>query len=296
MVARAGPQFIIFLVGIAIMSGFAPLAMAGTPKLGDSFKDCDDCPEMVIVPPGSFLMGDLHGAGYFSEKSIRAVRIGYVFAVGKFEVTFDQWAACVSDSGCNGYRPDDLGWGRRDRPVVHVSWQDAKTYVMWLSRRTGETYRLLSEAEWEYAARATSRTKFPWGNSIGSGFANCDGCGSLWDDDLTAPVGSFAPNPSVFTICMATSTNGSKIAGTPITSARRAMGALGRVVGFARFEFCAGVLTTIRRYSFDLQIGTAISLMTATTCSVDFALPGHCRADPANRLEHPANVNSYPID
>ena len=65
---------------------------------------------------------------------------------------------------------------------------------MWICEQTGETYRLLSEAEWEYAARATSRTKFPWGNSIGSGFANCDGCGSLWDDDLTAPVGSFAPN------------------------------------------------------------------------------------------------------
>ena len=66
--------------------------------------------------------------------------------------------------------------------------------VKWLSRKTGKTYRLLSEAEWEYAARATSRTMFPWGNSIGSGYANCDGCGSVWDDDLTAPVGSFAPN------------------------------------------------------------------------------------------------------
>ena len=194
MVARASPQLIILLVGIAIVSAFAPLATGVTPKLGDTFKDCDYCPDMVVVPPGSFLMGDLHGVGYFSEKSIRAVRIDYVFAVGKFEVTFDEWTACVSDGGCNGYRPDDLGWGRSDRPVVHVSWQDAKTYVRWLSRKTGKTYRLLSEAEWEYAARATSRTMFPWGNSIGSGYANCDGCGSVWDDDLTAPVGSFAPN------------------------------------------------------------------------------------------------------
>ncbi len=194
MVARAGPQLIVLLVGIAIVSAFAPLATGMTPKLIVTFKDCDDCPEMVVVPPGNFLMGDLHGVGYFSEKSIRAVRIDYVFAVGKFEVTFDEWTACVSDGGCNGYRPDDLGWGRSDRPVVHVSWQDAKTYVKWLSRKTDKTYRLLSEAEWEYAARATSRTMFPWGNSIGSGYANCDGCGSLWDDDLTAPVGSFAPN------------------------------------------------------------------------------------------------------
>ncbi len=194
MVARAGPQLIVLLVGIAIVNAFAPLATGVTPKLGVTFKDCDPCPEMVVVPPGSFLMGDLHGVGYFSEKAIRAVRIDYVFAVGKFEVTFDQWTACVSDGGCNGYRPDDLGWGRSDRPVVHVSWQDAKTYVTWLRRKTGKRYRLLSEAEWEYAARAMSRTMFAWGNSIGSGYANCDGCGSLWDDDLTAPVGSFAPN------------------------------------------------------------------------------------------------------
>ena len=195
MVARAGPQLMILFVGIAIVNAFAPLATGVAAKLGATFKDCGPCPEMVVVPPGSFLMGDLHGVGYFSEKSIRAVRIGYPFAVGKFEITFDQWAACVSDRGCNGYRPDDLGWGRGDRPVVHVSWQDAKAYVTWLSRKTGKSYRLLSEAEWEYAARATSQTMFPWGNSIGSGHANCDGCGSLWDDDMTAPVGSFAPNP-----------------------------------------------------------------------------------------------------
>ncbi len=194
MVARAGPQLIVLLVGIAIVSVFVPPATGVTPKLIVTFKDCDDCPEMVVVPPGNFLMGDLHGVGYFSEKSIRAVRIDYVFAVGKFEVTFDEWTACVSDGGCNGYRPDDLGWGRSDRPVVHVSWQDAKAYVKWLSRKTDKTYRLLSEAEWEYAARATSRTMFPWGNSIGSGYANCDGCGSVWDDNLTAPVGSFTPN------------------------------------------------------------------------------------------------------
>ncbi len=193
MVARAGPQLMILFVGIAIVSAFAPPATGVAAKLGVTFKDCGPCPEMVVIPPGSFLMGDLHGVGYFSEKSIRAVRIDYLFAVGKFEITFDQWAACVSDRGCDGYRPDDLGWGRGNRPVVHVSWQDAKAYVTWLSRKTGKTYRLLSEAEWEYAARATSRTMFPWGNSIGSGHANCDGCGSLWDDDMTAPVGSFAP-------------------------------------------------------------------------------------------------------
>ena len=183
-----------FTLGLTTPAWAAWDEAAAAHKHDDTFKDCDPCPEMVIVPPGSFRMGDLHGIGYFSEKSIRTVRIDHAFAVGKFEVTFDEWAACVSDGGCNGYRPNDLGWGRGDRPVVHVSWHDAKTYVRWLSRKTGKTYRLLSEAEWEYAARAGTRTMFPWGNSIGSGHANCDGCGSAWDDDLTAPVGSFAPN------------------------------------------------------------------------------------------------------
>ncbi len=116
MVALAGPQLIILLVGIAIVNAFAPLATGDTPKLGDTFQDCDYCPEMVVVPPGSFRMGDLHGVGYFSEKLIHTVRIDYAFAIGKFEVTFDEWAACVSDGGCNGYRPDDLGWGRGGRP------------------------------------------------------------------------------------------------------------------------------------------------------------------------------------
>ncbi len=194
MIALAGRQLILLLVGIAMVCASASLVTGGTRKHGDTFKDCEHCPEMVVVPPGNFRMGDLNGVGYFSEKLIRTVRIDYAFAIGKFEVTFDQLAACVSDRGCNGYRPDDLGRVRGDRPVVHVSWQDAKTYVRWLSAKTAKTYRLLSEAEWEYAARARSRTMFPWGNSIGSGYANCDGCGSLWDDDLTAPVGSFAPN------------------------------------------------------------------------------------------------------
>ncbi len=194
MVPHSIPRLIVLLVGIAFVSALAPLATGDARKRGDTFKDCDPCPEMVIVPPGIFRMGDLHGVGYFSEMPIRAIHIGHAFAVGKFEVTFDEWAACVSDDGCNGYRPDDLGWGRGDRPVVHVSWHDAKTYVRWLSRKTGKTYRLLSEAEWEYAARAGTRTMFSWGDWVGSGYANCAGCGSAWDDDLTAPVGSFVPN------------------------------------------------------------------------------------------------------
>jgi len=159
--------------------------------VGQSFKDCADCPEMVVVPSGSFKMGS---NDYSDEKPVHQVTINYSFAVGKYEVTFAEWDACVADGGCGGYRPDDNGWGRGTRPVMRVSWQDAQRYVNWLSEKTGQKYRLLSESEWEYVARAGSSTKYSWGNDIGNNKANCDGCGSQWDNKQTAPVGSFAPN------------------------------------------------------------------------------------------------------
>ena len=157
------------------------------------FKDCDDCPVMVEIPAGTFFMGvppERRGA----YQGPHEVTIPIPFAVGKFEVTFDEWDACVSAGGCNGYRPHDSGWGRGNRPVKRVSWDDAKGYVSWISRKTGETYRLLSEAEWEYAARAGTTTLYSWGDDIGSNRANCGGCGSQWDKDKTAPVGSFSAN------------------------------------------------------------------------------------------------------
>ena len=114
------------------------------------------------------------------------------FKLGKYEVTFAQWDACLADGGCGGYTPDDEGRG--NRPVIYVSWDDIQLFIDWLNARTGGNYRLPTEAEWEYAARAGSTTKYSWGNSIGHNRANCDGCGSRWDDDRTAPVGSFSAN------------------------------------------------------------------------------------------------------
>lgn len=156
------------------------------PGNGRSFRDCENCPEMVLIPPGSFIVGM---AGSQQEKTV-----SQPFAAGKYEVTFAEWDACVADGGCDGHRPDDQGWGRGRQPVINVNWDDARQYVRWLSQKTGNNYRLLTETEWEYAARAGTTTAYPWGDEIGSGNANCNGCGSQWDNRQPAPVGSFRAN------------------------------------------------------------------------------------------------------
>ena len=166
---------------------------------GDTYSDALSSggrgPEMVVIGPGSFLMGCVSGRDCgFSGEDVREVRISQPFMLSKYEVTFEHWDACVEAGACDGYRPDDRGWGRGSRPVIAVEPEDAQSYVTWLSAETGQEYRLPSEAEWEYAARAGSTTKYSWGNEIGFNRANCEGCGSQWDDSTTAPVGSFAPN------------------------------------------------------------------------------------------------------
>jgi formylglycine-generating enzyme required for sulfatase activity len=166
-------------------------------KPKDIFSECANCPEMVVVPAGSFTMGSPSDEkGRFSfENPQHRVTFARPFAVGKFAVTFHEWDACVADSGCNGYKPSDEDWGRGRRPVIYVNWYDAKSYVAWLSKKTGKPYRLLTEAEYEYVTRAGTQTAYPWDNDIGRNKANCDGCGSEWDNKKqTAPVGSFASN------------------------------------------------------------------------------------------------------
>ena len=163
-----------------------------------SFRECaKDCPEMIVVPAGSFTMGSpvTEKDHYVDEGPEHRVVFANLIAVSKFPVTFADWDACVSAGGCpQEGRADDVGWGRGTRPVIFVSWDDAQGYVTWLSRMTGKPYRLLSEAEWEYAARAGSMTAFFWGEEIGKNNANCNGCGGQWDNQQTSPVGSFRPN------------------------------------------------------------------------------------------------------
>jgi formylglycine-generating enzyme required for sulfatase activity len=164
-------------------------------KPKDSFRECaNDCPEMVVVPAGKFIMGSSpeEKDRDDSEGTQHEVTIVRPFAVSKFEVTFDDWDACVAYGDCP--HVSDSSWGRGRRPVINVTWDDAQHYVAWLSRMTGGIYRLLSEAEWEYAARARTQTAYPWGDEIGTNNANCNGCGSQWDNKQTAPSGSFAAN------------------------------------------------------------------------------------------------------
>jgi hypothetical protein len=131
------------------------------------FKDHELGPEMVVVPAGEFLMGSTDGDE--DEEVVHKVVIPSPFAVGRFAVTFAEWDACVAVGGCNGYRPDDEGWGRDRRPVINVSWDDAKLYIDWLNAKTGKAYRLLSEAEREYVTRAGMS---PPTTKLGGGF--CD--------------------------------------------------------------------------------------------------------------------------
>ena len=160
----------------------------------DTLKDGGEGPAMVVLPTGRFRMGSPSGeAGRDSDEGpVRMVNISQRIAMGRYEVTFAEYDRFVAAT--SGRRPGDRGWGRGSRPVINVSQEDAQAYATWLSAQTGKTYRLPTEAEWEYAARAGTTTTYSWGNKIGRNRANCDGCGSEWDDEQTAPVGRFAAN------------------------------------------------------------------------------------------------------
>lgn len=183
----APAAFVAMVVGLAGPAGAQGSNEARVP--GAPFRDCQDCPELVVVPSGGFDMGSGVKPG---EQPIHHVEIGTSFAIGRREVTFTEWDRCVSAGGCK-FSPPDQGWGRGERPVTNVSWDDAKEYLAWLSRTAGKPYRLPSEAEWEYAARGGSSTAFWWGKDVGTGRAQCADCGAP-ETARTAPVGSFRPN------------------------------------------------------------------------------------------------------
>jgi formylglycine-generating enzyme required for sulfatase activity len=176
-----------------------PVSIAGT-----EIQECPECPTMIAMPVHSFAMGspaDEHGRSK-NEGPQQHITLRPGLSISKHEITFTQWDACVTDGGCE-HHADDNGWGRGSRPVIDVMWYDAQAYVAWLSAKTSKTYRLLSEAEWEFAAKGGAATTYSWGTIASHEHANYgtdECCGGhvegrdLWSES-TAPVGSFPANP-----------------------------------------------------------------------------------------------------
>jgi formylglycine-generating enzyme required for sulfatase activity len=214
-------KYRIFIVIASLILTASSYQSAQTKKAGQTFKECRNCPEMVVVPPGSFMMGSPADEPDRRENERQhRVTIARAYAIGKTEVTWDQWESCVRDRWCDGIAVDNslrtnpadgtplanfVDWGRGTRPVIGVSWYDAQTFVGWLNSKTGgdDAYRLPSEAEWEYAARAGTTTPYPWGAKLDHNFGNFGGPGpglggkaegrDTWVD-RTAPVASFPAN------------------------------------------------------------------------------------------------------
>jgi formylglycine-generating enzyme required for sulfatase activity len=169
----------------------APTLAAPPPAASAQvIRDCAVCPELVLIPAGSATMGSTEVFAF--EAPVHEVAISKPFYIGRREVTFDEWDACLNEGGCQ-YRPADRGQGRGLRPASDLDWNDAKAYVAWLSRKTGKVYRLPTEAEWEYAARAGTKTAYYWGSAIEKDRANCAGCNTS-PLNKTVATGTFPPN------------------------------------------------------------------------------------------------------
>ena len=179
-VAAAAPR--------AVVVGRAPIAPREAKV---SFQDCDACPKMVAVTAGSFIMGDNRGDA--TQRPAHPVTIYRDFAIGLFEVTVRQWKACAAGGGCGDV--PRIAEFADDTPIRNVSWDDAQQYVRWLSQLTGRSYRLPTEAEWEYAARSGTESRYWWGDDVRVGLVACRNCGGEWSSASPGSVGLFDPNP-----------------------------------------------------------------------------------------------------
>ena len=170
----------------------APAKPQPLRSYSEPLADGGRAPTLVALPAAGFDMGSGASSAHFDERPRHRVQLRG-FAISKHEVTFAEYDRFARATGRR--RPSDAGWGRGQRPVINVRWQDALAYTQWLSEQTGSRYRLPSEAEWEFAMRAGNDTRFWWGNDVGDGKANCFDCGGRWSGLKTAPVGSFAASP-----------------------------------------------------------------------------------------------------
>lgn len=177
---------------VAAISPPAPQpASPPAPSEDGAMRDCPTCPALVRIEPGSFMMGSAGGDDP-STRPVHKVTIAKPFAIGRTEVTVAEWRACVQAGACKA--AGEPGEGDDRLPVRNIHWQDAQDYVHWLSKLTGHTYRLPSEAEWEYAARGGTTSTYWWGDAVGVGKANCSDCGGAYDRKLPAAVDAYAPN------------------------------------------------------------------------------------------------------
>ena len=186
----------------------------------NSFQDCPECPVMVRVPAGTFTMGVSRGDP--SEQPGHKVTLSRPFALGMYEVTVAEWRACVQGGGCTDM-PRMAPSITDATPVHNVHWNDAIAYATWLSKRTGQKYRLPTEAEWEYAARGGTAGRFWWGEAVGVANANWENCGGSYERSVPLPVGGFKPNPLGLYDMNGGWPNGSPTAGTTTTKALRRM-------------------------------------------------------------------------
>lgn len=185
-------QRLLLLLGILWLS--PSWAQSDVASIQDAFRDGSLGPALVLIKGGCYQIGSpADESGRDRDESQLEVCVED-FYIGQYEITFAEFENFVMATGHSRDKTDDMGWGRAQRPVINVNREKVSAYLAWLSQKTDQKYRLPTEAEWEYAARGGTDTAYWWGAEVGNNQANCDGCGSQWDNQTTAPVGSFAPN------------------------------------------------------------------------------------------------------
>lgn len=162
-------------------------------QLRDTLTSGDQGPELVLIPAGTFQMGSPDSEpGRYPNERLHTVTIEHTFAISRYEISFDEYALFAQTSGHP--LPSDQDWGQKQHPVINVSWLDAMAYTDWLSTQTGQHYRLPTEAEWEYAARAGTQTAYWWGDTFKPAWLNCYGCDPNKELSTPLPVGQFPAN------------------------------------------------------------------------------------------------------